>query len=332
MIDLTLIWILIIGFGIIMYVLLDGFTLGTGMLMSFMNDYERNLAMSMILPNWDGNQTWLVLGAATLYGAFPTAFSLLLPALYLPLFIMIIALLFRGVAFEFRLKADVGRKNWDRCFIGGSLVATFIQGMLLGTFIQGFALSNNPLMPISSLAWISPFSLFTGLGLVFGYCLLGAGRLVLKTEHSVQDKMYGLAKVAAILVAICAVITTIWTPFVHPLVEIRWFHSPYFYYIAILPIIGAASMLGILFTIYKRYEALPYWLTIVVFLCSYAGFIISVWPYIIPYSMTIWQAASPHGSLLFMLVGACIMLPILLFYTWYSYRIFRGKVKDVISY
>lgn len=332
MTDLALIWILIIGFGIFMYVLLDGFTLGTGMLMAFMNDYERNLAMSMILPNWDGNQTWLVLGAATLYGAFPQAFSTLLPLLYLPLFAMILALLFRGVAFEFRLKADQGRKNWDRCFIGGSLVATLIQGMLLGAFIQGFHLSDNPAVPLDTYEWISPFSLFTGIGLVFGYCLLGAGRLILKTEHSVQNKMYRFARISAALVALFAVLTTLWTPFVHPLVQQRWFDSPYLCYIAIFPIVGAAAMLGIFMGIHRRYEALPYWLTILVFLCSYGGFVISVWPYIIPYSLTIWQAASPPGSLAFMLVGAVIMLPVLLFYTWYSYRIFRGKVKDVISY
>jgi len=330
--QLALIWILIIGFSILMYVVLDGFTLGIGMLFPFLKQGERNIAMSAVLPNWDGNQTWLVLGGAALYGAFPLAFSTLLPLLYMPLLVMVIALLLRGVAFEFHLKTKRGRKLWDSAFIGGSFIATFIQGILLGAFVQGFNLNDNSILPNNYLQWLTPFSVFTGSALVCGYVLLGSSRLIIKTTGVIQAKMYRLAIISAILVGVCLVVASIWTYFVRPTVIQQWFPKEQLWSIALLPLNALAALLGLLTALYRRYEILPYWLAILIFLCSYAGFIFSVWPNIVPYSISIWQAAAPASSLSFMLIGAGIMLPVLLFYTWYSYYIFRGKIHETISY
>ena len=327
--NLAFIWVLIIGFSILMYVILDGFTLGIGILLPWLNPRERDIAMSVVLPNWDGNQTWLVLGGAALYGAFPLAFSTILPILYLPLLLMVLALLFRGVAFEFHQKTKRGRKLWDNAFTLGSLSATLIQGIMLGAFVQGLVLAT----PNNSLQWFTPFSLFTGCALVCGYTLLGASRLILKTENGLQEKMYRLAKVCAILVGCCLIITSIWTYWVHPVLPYQpWFFKDKLWLIGSLPLIGMLSLLGLFIALAKRRQRLPYWLTIGIFLCGYTGFIISVWPNIVPYSITIEQAAAPASSLAFMLIGAAIMLPVLLFYTWYSYPIFRGKIEQTIHY
>jgi cytochrome d ubiquinol oxidase subunit II len=329
---LPIIWILIIGFGVVMYVILDGFTLGTGMLMPFMSSYQRDIAASVILPNWDGNQTWLVLGAAALYGAFPRAFSAFLPLLYIPLFLMIIALLLRGVVFEFRLKAKPEKKHlWDRVFAASSVVVTLIQGLVLGNFIEGFKVSSHPFL-ISKGSFFSVFSIFTAISLVFGYALLGACRLILKTEGTLQKKMYRLAWGSLILIAIALVAVSLWTPFVDPHALNRWFSGYNWLYLSFLPLITGLCFLALLYTLYHQKENYPYYLVIILFLCPYLGFIISVYPYIIPYKVTLWQAAAPTDALLFILVGTVIMLPVLLFYTWYSYKIFKGKVKEVLEY
>lgn len=320
---LILAWLAIIGFCIIMYIILDGFTLGTGMLLIFLTADERSLATSVILPTWDGNQTWLVLGMAALYGSFPFAFSELLPALYLPLLIMVVALLLRGVVFEFRMKSDAGQARWDKIFSAAALVVTLVQGYILGTFIQGFNQDATPSI------W---FDLMTGCALVIGYSLLGATRLILKTEHSIQAKMFTIArKLSWVLIALIGVVS-LWTPFIYPLVKNRWFNPQLMPYLAILPCATLLIFIALLYCLKKRYERLPYWLTVVFFLCPYVGFLISVFPYIVPYRLTIWEAAAPTSSLTFILVGACIMLPVLLAYTFYSYRIFRGKVNEIVHY
>jgi cytochrome bd ubiquinol oxidase subunit II len=329
---LPLIFVMIIGFIIIMYVILDGFTLGTGMLLPFMTKPEKDLAMSVILPNWDGNQTWLVLGGATLYGSFPMAFSILLPALYLPLILMVIALLFRGIVFEFRLKSTIsGQAAWDVTFAIASLFVTFIQGLILGNFVEGFTpvvnviyTANDPL--------ITPFSLMTAVSLIFGYTLLGSTRLILKTTGSIQKKMFYFAKNISLFVAALMVIISLMTLFVHPQVKQLWFNHRYWPWLAILPCITGIVFLFFWDALRKKRDILPYWLAVILFLCPYAGFILSVYPYIVPYHLTFWEAASPANSLLFLLVGNLIMLPVLLFYTGYSYKIFKGKVKEVLHY
>ncbi len=319
---LPIIWLGIIGFFVIMYVILDGFTLGIGILAIFLNEQQRNITVSVLLPTWDGNQTWLVLGMASLYGAFPLAFSVLLPALYLPLLVMVVALLLRGVAFEFRLKAAVyGRKIWDGVFFASALTATLAQGFILGQFIQGFK---------SGL--INSFSMMTGISLVVGYCLLGATRLILKTQGDIQAKMFRVAFTCVLLLMSAIFIVSVWTPFVYPLVQQRWFNLTYIPWLAILPLITAMTFMTLLWALHRRQEVTLYWLSILLFLCPYVGFIISLFPFIVPYQITLWQAAAPDTTLKFILVGAVIMLPILLLYTGYAYRIFRGKVNESIHY
>ena len=326
---LALIWIGIIGFCILMYVILDGFTLGTGIMMLFLNSQEKDLATSMILPTWDGNQTWLVLGMASLYGAFPIAFSILLPIFYLPLLLMVVAVLARGVAFEFRLKTKTGKLAWDYVFIIASLVAALTQGFILGNFIQGFTETQGVWTATS---YFDSFSIISSIGLVLGYCLLGSTRLVLKTTLQIQRKMFRASFVLALLLMLAIFIVSVYTPFVYPLVHTRWFNLSYLPFLAILPLITMLAFTVLIFSLYKKWDHLPYWSAVIVFLCPYVGFCISVFPYIIPYKMTLWQAASPDNSLHFILIGAIIMLPVLLIYTGYAYRIFGGKVNEIIHY
>jgi cytochrome d ubiquinol oxidase subunit II len=326
---LALIWIAIIGFCIIMYVILDGFTLGTGIMMMFMKPGERDLATSMILPTWDGNQTWLVLGMASLYGAFPTAFSILLPIFYLPLLIMVVAVLSRGVAFEFRLKSKQAKHRWDILFISASLIATLMQGFILGNFIQGFMVQNNQWYATS---YFDLFSIIASFALVVGYGLLGSTRLILKTTKTLQTKMFRVSFILALLLMLFIFIISVYTPFVYPLVQHRWFNLTYIPYLAILPFFTVVFFILLILGLYKKWDRVPYWSAVILFLCPYFGFLISIYPYVIPYKMTIWQAASPNNTLQFILVGALIMLPVLLVYTGYSYKIFGGKVDEVIHY
>jgi cytochrome d ubiquinol oxidase subunit II len=320
---LALAWLAIIGFCIIMYIILDGFTLGTGMLLVFLNPDERSLATSVILPTWDGNQTWLVLGMASLYGAFPLAFSILLPNLYLPLLVMVVALLLRGVVFEFRMKSEKGQPTWDKIFSGAALTVALVQGYILGTFVQGFNSDVEPSM------W---FDFMTAFSVVIGYCLLGATRLILKTEHSIQAKMFAIAKKLIWILIISIGVVSVWTPFVHPLLRHRWFNPTLMPYLAILPLMTLIIFIALFYALKKQNDRLPYWLTVAFFLCPYLGFLLSVFPYIVPYQVTILEAAAPTSSLRFILVGVCIMLPVLLAYTFYSYRIFRGKINEIVHY
>jgi len=324
---LIIAWFFIIAFAIIMYVILDGFTLGIGLLMPFLNNKERDIAMSVILPNWDGNQTWLVLGGASLYGAFPLAFSTLLPILYLPLMCMVITLLFRGVCFEFRLKAKENKKNWDILFIVSSFLTAFIQGTVLGSFIQGYQLSNYALEQ-----WLSPFSMLTGIALVIGYALLGSTRLILKTDGLIQETMFKVATYAVYLVTFFVIIASILTPIVLPSWNIETINEHHQLYLFVLPGIAFCAIIISLIAIRKRNDTLPYWCAIILFLSCYLGFAASNWPYIVPRHISIWQAAAPPTTLKFIIVGAIVMIPFLLCYTGYSYYIFRGKVKNEIHY
>lgn len=321
---LPLAWAFVIAFCIVLYVILDGFTLGAGILMPFLTASERDEAMSTLLPTWDGNQTWLVLGGASLYGAFPLAFSILMPIFYLPIFLMVIALLFRGVVFEFRLKAlPSGRKIWDTIFAMASLMVTLIQGVVLGNFICGIRAESSIIVP---------FTVFTGIGLVFGYCLLGSTRLIIKTTGILQEKMTILAYFALAGVIMGMLVASVWTPALNPQIFERWFVQGHWIYLMILPYISVIAA-GILYwSLSRREESPPFWCAIVLFLCAYVGFIISLYPYIIPFQKTVWDAAAPASSLRFLLFGVIIMLPILLVYTGYSYHIFKGKVKNVFEY
>lgn len=324
-------WGAIILYCIVMYVILDGFTLGTAIMLPFMSDEEGDIAMSVILPTWDGNQTWLVLGFACLYGAFPLAFALLMPALYLPLLLMGIGLLFRGVAFEFRLKSKEYRRRWTWVFFFASLFIAGIQGAILGDFVTGFQLDKVHNVLVNR-DFINPFSIFTILCLIIGYSLLGSTRLILKTTGRIRSHMYRVASVLAVLLAACVLIVSIWTPFINPLIEAKWLNLKLWPFLVILPAITGFAFVVLGYTLMKEIDVGPYWAAVLLFLCPYAGLVISVFPYIVPYKMVFWEAASGLSTLKFTFIGACIMLPVLTGYTYYSYRVFRGKVTDVLKY
>jgi cytochrome d ubiquinol oxidase subunit II len=319
---LALIWGGIISFGIILYVVLDGFDLGIGLLMPFFNQREdHDIMVSTILPVWDGNETWLVFGGATLYGAFPLAFSYILPLIYIPIFIMLLGLLFRGVAFEFRLKVPLEDKNrWDYCFFAGSLIATLAQGYILGSFIQGFKEMH------------SGFNVFCAISLVFGYALLGSNRLILKTEGRLQQKCFKLSSGIQYIILLACILVSVWTPFLNERIASIWFDPHKMVYLAILPVLTILFLALHYYALKKRWEILPFWSSIGIFLMCYTGFIITSYPYVVPGQMTYLEAASPESTLLFMLIGAAVMLPVLLYYTYYAYRIFSGKVTEKLGY
>ncbi|WP_271899272.1 cytochrome d ubiquinol oxidase subunit II [Candidatus Phyllobacterium onerii] len=327
-IDLPLIWAIIIGFGLMMYVIMDGFDLGIGILFPFISErHDRDTMVNTVAPVWDGNETWLALGGAALLAAFPLAYSVILSALYLPLVVMLLGLIWRGVSFEFRFKAHVAHKPfWDKAFAWGSYVATIAQGVSLGAFINGFEVSGG-VYSGDGLDWLSPFSLFTGIGLVAAYALLGSTWLIMKTEGSLQQRMKKLARPIAYLVLLAIVIVSLWTPLSHPDVAARWFSIPNLFFFAPVPLLVLLVTWTIVFTLRRETHAAPFILSLLLVFLGYSGFAISLWPNIIPPSVSIWDAASPGESLGFTLVGALFVIPFILMYTAWSYYVFRGKVR-----
>jgi len=328
-IDLPLIWAIIIGFGLMMYVVMDGFDLGIGILFPFVGDREdRDTMVNTVAPVWDGNETWLVLGGAAMLAAFPLAYSVILSALYLPIILMLAGLIWRGVAFEFRFKADEAhRPFWDKAFAWGSYIATFSQGVALGSFINGFEVSGGAYAG-GALDWLTPFSLFTGLGLVVSYALLGSTWLVMKTEGTLQRRMKELARPVAIALLAIIIIVSLWTPLAHPDVADRWFALPNMIFFAPVPVLVLLVTFAILRTLRRgTAEAGPFVLALFMLFLGYSGLAISLWPNIIPPSISIWDAASPPESMGFTLVGALFIIPFILAYTAWSYYVFRGKVK-----
>jgi cytochrome d ubiquinol oxidase subunit II len=327
-IDLPLIWAAIIGFGLMMYVIMDGFDLGIGILFPFVTDRgDRDTMVNTVAPVWDGNETWLVLGGAGLLAAFPLAYSVILSAAYLPIIAMLAGLICRGVAFEFRFKADEAHKPvWDSAFAWGSYVATFSQGLVLGAFINGFKVENRAYAG-GALDWLTPFGIFSGLGLIVAYALLGSTWLIVKTEGPLQERMRELARpiVLALLAAIA--IVSLWTPLAHPEIASRWFSFPNIVFFSPVPILVVLSTLAILWTVQRKNHAMPFILALILVFLGYTGLAISLWPNIIPPSISIWDAASPPQSLGFTLVGALFIIPFILLYTAWAYYVFRGKVK-----
>ena len=330
--DFVPIWTLILGVGVFLYVLLDGFDLGVGVLYGFAQGREaRNLVMNSIAPIWDGNETWLVLGGMALLAAFPLAFAIILPAVYFPLLIMLLALIFRGVAFEFRYRDAEHRTFWDYAFCFGSGVGAFAQGIVLGAFIQGFAVEGRHFSG-SSLDCFTPFSVMVGFALVFGYALLGAGWLVLKTEGDLQAwaRRWGRVAFVAVVAAIAAV--SLWTPFLQAQIASRWFSWPNIAYLSPVPIVTALFAWFEWRSLNNRSEAAPFIGAVGLFVMSYVGIAISLFPLIVPYKYTLWEAASPPATQAFLIVGTLFLLPIILMYTGWSYWVFRGKVRADIGY
>ncbi|RJG12022.1 cytochrome d ubiquinol oxidase subunit II [Pseudomonas cavernicola] len=331
--DLSLIWAIIIVFGIMMYVVMDGFDLGIGILYPFVkDDAERDVMMNTVAPVWDGNETWLVLGGAALFGAFPLAYSVVLSALYLPLIFMLLGLIFRGVAFEFRFKAKAHKRHiWDKAFIGGSLAATFFQGVALGAYIDGIPVVNRAYAG-GSLDWLTPFSLFCGLALIAAYALLGCTWLIMKTEGRLQQHMHDLARPLAFAVLAVTGIVSLWTPLAHAEIAQRWFSLPNLFWFLPVPILVLVTLYALLKAVQNNRNYSPFILTLVLIFLGYSGLGISLWPNIIPPSVTIWQAAAPPQSQGFILVGALFIIPFILMYTAWSYYVFRGKVTHEDGY
>lgn len=325
---LPLVWLIFLGLSITFYVLLDGFSLGIGILFRFAKtDHDRDLMMASVAPVWDGNQTWLVGGGMALFMAFPKAFHLLLSALYLPLMIMVIALVFRGVAFEFRFKAE-DKTWWDRAFIGGSTVAAFCQGLVLGTLVMGFDYDGQQLQ-VNALDFISPFSLMTGVAVVCAYGLLGACWLIIKTEQGLQQWARQAGQWLLVPVTLAVLAVSLWTPLAVPEIHERWFSWPNIALLSPIPIWTAAAMALLLYGLRRpqRWEPLPFFACIGMFLITLAGLAISLWPYIVPRVFSFQEVAAPNASLLFTLIGVLFIVPVILLYTAHSYYVFRGKVS-----
>jgi len=331
-IDLVPLWTIILGLGVFFYVLLDGFDLGVGILYGFAPDRDsRNLVMNAIAPIWDGNETWLVLGSVGLMAAFPLAFAIILPAVYFPILAMVLALVFRGVAFEFRYRDSEHRTFWDHAFCYGSMLATFAQGIVLGAFIQGFQTDGRHFIG-GSFDCFTLFSLFTGLALICGYALLGAGWLVLKTEGALQDWARRLGRRCFLGVLVAVAIVSLWTPLMEADIARRWFSWPNIAILSPVPIVTALIAWYEWRALDDHSEAAPFIGAIGLFVMSYLGIGISLWPMIVPYKFTLWQAASSPSTQVFLLIGTMFLLPVILMYTGWSYWVFRGKVRGDIGY
>lgn len=329
--DLVHVWISLVGLVIILYVILDGFSLGVGLLFpSAENDRERDVMMNSIAPVWDVNQTWIVFGGGALFATFPTTYAVLFSALYIPLLTFIFGLIFRGVAFEFRFSS--GKKRiWDRAFFIGCLVAVLAQGITLGAYISGIKTTNR-MFSGGAFDWLNPFSIMVGMALVAGYMLLGATYLVLKTTGPVQQRAVRQAWTAAIAVAGFMVLVSIWTPLHSPDIAARWFSRPRLYFIWLFPLLGVASFLMLMRSLTHKLETAPFFYSILLFLSAYLGLEAAIYPYAVPPSITIFDAAAQNETLLFTLWGVILVLPFVLGYTIYSYWVFRGKIAESEGY
>ena len=333
--DLTIAWALVLAFAVYVYVVLDGFDLGIGILYPlFPKKQDRDLLMNSVAPVWDGNETWLVLGGGGLFAAFPLAYAIIMPAVYPPLIAMLLALVFRGVAFEFRWRT-VGwfsAKFWDTAFFGASLTAALAQGVILGAILQGIEVEGRAYGG-GWLDWLTPFSLLCGAGVATGYALLGAGWLILKTEGEVHDRARVLARPLGFATVGFVVAVSLATPFLEPAYYLRWFTWPSIAALAPVPILVGVFVLALVRTLVTSgRDWLPFVLTLGLFGLCFAGLGASMWPYAIPPEVTIWDAASPEKSQLFMFAGAVVLVPIILTYTAYAYWVFRGKLDPEQGY
>ncbi|WP_425992827.1 cytochrome d ubiquinol oxidase subunit II [Afipia sp. DC4300-2b1] len=330
--DIATLWAFIIAFAVFMYIVMDGFDLGLGMLFPFFPKTEdRNVIMNTVAPVWDGNETWLVLGGGGLMAAFPLAYAILMPALYTPIIAMLIGLVFRGVAFEFRWRTQSERNRWDIAFAGGSLVAAMAQGIALGAILQGVHVEGRHYAG-GWWDWLTPFSILTGCAVVAGYGLLGATWLLMKTAGELRDHAYRLSRILLLATIIAIVAVSAATPFLQADYWRRWFEWPNIIFAAPIPIAVAAITLLLLKSLANRQDYRPFILSLVLFGITYAGLGVSMYPYIVPQSVTIWQAAAPANSLNFMIYGIAILVPTILAYTAWAYWVFRGKVHADSGY
>ncbi len=332
MLDLPFIWACIIGFAVIMYVILDGFDLGVGILFPFVKNFRhKDIMMNSVAPLWDGNETWLVLGGTSLFAAFPKAYAVILPALYMPLILFLIGLILRGIAFEFRFKASKYQRIWDSCFAGGATLASFMQGIVLGRFIEGFPAIDGKFIG-AQYEWLTPFSIMTGVAIVCGYALLGATWLLMKTEGCLQEWCRRMAMRLMFVVVFFLGLVSLWTPSAQPAIAERWFSWPNILYFLPVPFYSGLLTIILFFSLRRKHDYLPFICSVGLFILSYSGLAISLWPYIVPRVMTIWQAASPPASQLFVLIGVLFLIPLILVYTVHAYWVFRGKTGEENGY
>ncbi|WP_417320824.1 cytochrome d ubiquinol oxidase subunit II [Erythrobacter aureus] len=326
--DLTVIWAFIIAFAVFAYVVMDGFDLGIGILFpTFDVGRERDRAMNSIAPVWDGNETWLVLGGGGLFAAFPLAYAVILPATYPLIIAMLLGLVFRGVAFEYRWRDPGHRRLWDAAFTGGSLVAAMAQGMTLGALLQGIEVVDRAYAG-SWFDWLTPYTLLCGLGVVAGYALLGSTWLIWKLDGPGQAHARKLALRSALATIVLMGAVSLYNVFLNAEYAERWLTAPEIYFAAPVPILTAIIALSMIQAIRKARNSKPFWLSIALFFFGMAGLGVTMWPYVVPPGVTIWDAAAPERSQVFMLIGVAITLPLIIAYTAWAYWVFRGKVAD----
>jgi len=318
---------LAVVFSIVMYVVMDGFDLGVGILFPFApSDADRAVMISSIAPFWDGNETWLVMGGTLLLAAFPLAYATLLPAFYVPLLTMLFALILRGIAFEFRFRASRFRNVWDWAFSGGSMLAALCQGMVLGGFITGIPVEGRAFHG-GTYDFLTAFAVVCGLGLAAGYALLGAAWLIFKTAATTAAYGRAAARLALPATLLFIAIVSIWTPLAYPRIATRWFSWPNIFYLSPVPIVTAPVAWAIWRAIDGPSEGRPFLFSIALFLLAFLGLGISLWPYAVPYQATLWEAASSGPTLVFVGIGTAIILPIVLGYVAFAHWVFRGKTS-----
>ena len=321
----------VIGIAVAMYVILDGFDLGTGIMLPFSkNEEEREQMLRSIAPFWDGNETWLVLGGAGLFVAFPRAYAVIMPALYIPVIVMLLALVFRGIGIEFRAVAR-NKPLWNFAFTAGSTLAAFAQGVILGTLITGIAVRDGAYAG-GAFDWARPFAFLCGLALIAGYALLGATWVAMKCEGEVAERARAQSKALVFVVLGFMGIVSLWTPLAEPRIAARWFSLPNILFLWLLPALTALIAYACWHWLDKRRDVLPFIAAIALFLLGYLGLVISVFPYLVPPSLTIWDTAAAPSSQIFMLLGTLLLLPFVLGYVVFVYWLFRGKVRAGETY
>ncbi len=331
-IELSFIWAGLIAFSVLVYVVLDGFDLGIGILFPTTKPgQDRDVMMNSIAPVWDGNETWLVLGGGGLFAVFPLAYAIVLPALYAPITAMLLALIFRGVAFEYRWRTQRWKAVWDVAFAGGSFVAAFAQGIALGALVQGIHVEGRAYAG-GWWDWLTPFSIMTGVAVVVGYALLGSTWLIMKTEGDLQERMRRYSWYLAPATLTFIVLVSIATPMLNAEYFRRWFDGPTALFSFLIPLLVAATTYLLFTGLRDRRDAQPFLASITLFVLCFAGIGVSFYPHIIPPTVTIVAAAAPDESLWFLLVGALLLIPMILGYTAYAYWVFRGKVDPEEGY
>jgi cytochrome d ubiquinol oxidase subunit II len=326
---MVMFWVSLLAISIVLYVLLDGADLGIGILFGLTRDEaNRRVMLQAVSPIWDGNETWLVVTGVILWGAFPLVYATLLSAFYLPLFFMLAGLILRGVAFEFRDKTQRMRWIWDLCFAGGSLVASFMQGTTVGALVEGLQVTNGQYSG-GDFGWLTPFAALCGVGLCLGYALLGACWLVKKCDAEVRDRAHRQIRILAIAVLVFLVVVFVYALAEHLPILHRWIDLPYLF---VFPAIGAVAAIVLAFSILRHNDHWPFYMVALIFVSAFGTLALSFWPYLIPFVITIDEAAAPQSSLAFMFWGGVVVFPLMLLYTLISYSVFRGKVSTAVHH